>query len=188
MKKILLAIYDDLLRRTYAELFREERFEVLETNNGKEALNLALKENPDIILADVTLLEMGGLRLMQLLLQNPFLQKIPVVIFSSLERQEEKNEAMDLGAKDFIVGAITSPREVIAKIKIQLGFQKTYQFLIEEKNFDVAKEIKKDLGFSSRLECPRCGFPLVLFLMRDLSKGKDYFKLSFTCQRCGYTE
>lgn len=188
MSKILLAIYDDLLRRTYAELFREEKFEVLETKNGREALNLALREIPDIVLADVVLLEMSGLGLMKFLSENPSTQKMPVVIFSPIEREEEKIEAMELGARDFIVGAMTSPREVVTKVKIHLGFQKTYQFLIEEKNFDTAKEIKKDLGYSPVLECPRCGSPLVLFLMRDLSKGKDYFKASFTCQRCGYTE
>ncbi len=188
MNKILLAIYDDLLRRTYAELLREEKFEVWETKNGKEAFNLALKEIPDIVLADVVLLEISGLQLMRLLQKNSTTQKMPVVIFSQLEREEERIEAMELGARDFIVGAMTSPREVVTKIKIHLGFQKTYHISIEQKNIEVAREIKKDLGYSPLLECPRCGSPLVLFLMRDLSKGKDYFKVSFTCQKCGYTE
>ena len=188
MKKILLAIYDDFSRKAYAEILKGENFLVFETNDGQKAFDLALKENPDIIVADVFLVAMGGIQLMKLLQQNLDTQKIPIIIFSQIEREEAKIEAMDLGAKDFIVGSITSPRDVTAKIKIHLRFQKTYHLSIDERNISVAKEIKKDLGYLPYLECPRCDSQLELFLIRDLSKGKDYFKLSFSCPNCGYTE
>ncbi len=188
MKKILLAIHDDFARKSYAELLKGEHFLVFETNDGQKAFDLAIKETPDIIVIDLFLSTIGGLQLMEMLQQNLLTKKIPVIFFSQIERETEKEKAMDLGAKDFIIGSITSPREVVAKIKIHLGFQKAYHFSITDENLSVAKEIKTDLGYFPYLECPRCGSKFELFLIRDLSKGKDYFKLSFSCPNCGYTE
>lgn len=188
MPKILLAIYDDISRRTYKELFLEEKFQVLETKNGAEAIELAIKEKPDLVLADVTLLGSSGFVVLRNLQDNDQTKKIPVLIFSQIGREEEVREAMDLGAKDFIVGAITSPRDLTAKIKIHLGLQKTYRFIIDKKSAGIAQELRKDMGYLPEYQCPRCGFLMHLFLMRDLSKGKDYFKVSFTCPNCDYTE
>lgn len=188
MPKILLAIYDDISRRAYKELFLEEKFEVLETKNGTQAIELAIKEKPDLVLADVTLLGSSGFAVLRTLQDNDQTKKIPVLIFSQIGREEEVREAMDLGAKDFIVGAITSPRDLAAKIKIHLGLQKTYRLIIDEKSTEIAQELRKDMGYLPEYQCPRCGFLMHLFLMRDLSKGKDYFKVSFTCPNCDYTE
>lgn len=188
MPKILLAIYDDISRRAYKELLLEENFQVLETKNGTEAINLAIKEKPNLILADVTLLGTSGFGVLKTLQENEETKKIPVLIFSQIGREEEVLEAMDLGAKDFIVGAITPPRELVAKVKIHLGFQKTYQIPIDEKSLQIAKELRRDMGYLPELQCPRCGFLMHLFLMRDLSRGRDYFKVSFTCPNCGFTE
>jgi len=103
MKKILLAIYDDFTRKIYVELFQKERLEVLETNNGKEALNLAIKEIPDIILVDIFLSEIKGFELVGLLRKEAVTQKIPIIIFAQIEKKEDRLKAMELGAKDFIV-------------------------------------------------------------------------------------
>jgi len=188
MPKILLAIYDDILRRAYKEVLEEEKLEVLETNNGMKAIDLAFAERPDIVLADVFLLAKNGFEVLKTLQESESTKKIPVLIFSQVGRESEKVQAMELGAKDFIIGSLTLPRELAAKIKIHLGFQKSYQILIDERNAKVAKELRVDMGYSPDYNCPRCGTPMNLFLLRDLSKGKDYFKLSFSCPACGYTE
>ena len=121
MKKILLAIYDDFTRKIYVELFQKERLEVLETNNGKEALSLAIKEIPDIILVDIFLLEIKGFELVGLLRKEAVTQKIPIIIFAQIEKKEDRLKAMELGAKDFIVGTATPPLDVVLMIKTHLG-------------------------------------------------------------------
>lgn len=184
MKKILLAIYDDFTRKIYVELFQKERLEVLETNNGKEALNLAIKEIPDIILVDIFLSEIKGFELVGLLRKEAVTQKIPIIIFTQIEKKEDRLKTIELEAKDFIVGTTTPPLDVVLRIKAHLGEQKTYRVLIREEQESV-KELLKDLGYSPILKCPRCGSTLLLFLIRDLSKGLNYFKVSFLCPKCG---
>ena len=183
MKKILIAISDDFTRYVYSQVFREEKFEVLETRSGKETLNLAKSEKPDIILADILLLEIGGLELLKTLREEPLTKKIPVVIFTQLEKEGDKLKAMDLGAKDFIVGTFTPPLEAVLRIKIALGEEKTYRLTIPE-NLVVVQELAKDLGYNPSLKCLKCGNLLSLFLIKDLSKGKNYFKISFICPKC----
>jgi CheY-like chemotaxis protein len=73
--KILVAIKDEFIRKTYVGVFREEGFEILETDNGEAALNLTEKENPDIILADVFLSPIGGLELIEALKKKKPLRK-----------------------------------------------------------------------------------------------------------------
>jgi len=185
MKKILFAIHDDFTRRLYFQLFRKEKFEVLEAKNGKEALDLAIKERPDVILADVFLSEIGGLELLESLKKEVTTQRIPVVIFTQIEREGDRIKAMKLEAKDFIVGNLVPPLEVVFKIRMAMGEQKTYRLLTCKENLTEVKELAKDLGHTPTLKCPYCSSPLSLFLMRDFSKGRNYFKISFICPKCG---
>lgn len=183
MKKILIAIDSDFVRDAYSEVFQKEGYEVLSTKNGKEALTLAQKEKPNVILADVVLSEIGGFKLLKSLKEEKTTQRIPVIIFAQLERKEDRTKAIELEANDFISGASVSPAEVIRRVKIVLGEQKTYRLAIQKNLLDV-KELIKDLGYGLDFKCPKCGSDLVLYLMRDLSKGENYFKASFICSKC----
>jgi len=184
MRKILFAIQDDFTRRLYFQLFRKEKFEVLEAKNGKEALDLAVKEKPDIILADVFLSKIGGLELLESLKKEVITQRIPVVIFTQIERKGDRIKAIELEAKDFIIGNLVPPPEVVLRIKVTLGEQKTYRLLTCKENLTEVKELAKDLGHAPALKCLYCSSPLSLFLMRDFSKGRNYFKISFICPKC----
>ena len=184
MKKILIAINNDFTRKAYSEVFSNEKFKVLKVKNGKEALNLAIEERPDIILADISLSEMGGFELLKSLKEETSTKGIPVIIFSQLEKEEDENKAMKLEAKDFIVGARTSLRDVVRRIKVHLGREKTYRLPIAENLSQVAKELAGDLGYVPTLRCPNCDTSFILLLTRDLSKGEDYFKASFICPKC----
>lgn len=181
--KILIAIGDDFTRNVYSEVFKAEKFEVLETKDGKEALNLVKNEKPDIILADVFLPEMGGFDLIETLRKTTETKRIPIMIFSQVEREEDKQRALELGVKDFIVGVLTSPPDVVLRTRMHLGEQKTYLMSIP-KDSESAKELIHDLGHDSELVCSRCGSELRLSLIRDLTKGKNYFKVSFFCPKC----
>jgi DNA-binding response OmpR family regulator len=185
MKKILIAINNDFILETYSQLFMERNFEISKTKDGDEALKLFQKENPDIVLADTVLPKLNGFELLKKIRQiNPYNRK-PVIIYSQLEKMEDRIKAIDLEANDFVTAAATTPAEVVRRVMIILGEQKSYRIMIQ-KNLYNAKELITDFGYTYDLKCPKCGNDLILYLIRDLSKGEDYFKISFICPDCDY--
>ena len=183
MKKILIAINDDFVRETYLEVLKQSNFEVLGTKNGKEALNLAKNEKPNLIVADILLSEIGGFSLLEELRKEDSTKRIPVIIFAQIERKKDREKAMELEAKDFITAAKVTPIDAVRRVRIALGEQKSYQIAIQ-KNLYNAKELISDFGYNYDLKCPKCGSDLILYLIRDLSKGEKYFIISFICPEC----
>lgn len=183
MKKILIAIKNAFVRETYSEVFKEKDFKVFSAQNGKEALDLVKKEKPDIILADVGLPEIGGFELLETLKKDPTTQKIPVIIFAQIGKKLNRTKAMELEAKDFITSAECTPLEVIRRVKIALGEQRSYRISMLKHMHD-GKELITDLGHSYDFKCPECGSDLLLYLIRDLSKGEKHFILSVVCPEC----
>ena len=183
MSKIVIAINNNFIRETYKEVFGREGFETICTNNGKEALEIIRTKNPDIAIIDTALSEVKGLDLLEVLDQEKITTKIPVMVFAQFERREEKTKAMELNARDFITATEETPLEVIARVKIVLGGQKSYRVAIKESLYN-AKELLGALGYPENGKCAECGKPLVLHLINDLSKGRDYFKASFICLNC----
>ena len=96
MKKIIIAINNDFIRETYLEVFKGEGFEVLQTKNGKEILNLAKEEKPDLIIIDIDLPEIGGFEILEIIKKEEATQKIPVIIFTQIEKKENRMKAIEL--------------------------------------------------------------------------------------------
>jgi len=183
MKKILIAIDNDFIREAYEEVFKKEDFKVFITKDGKEALKIAKEENPDVVLADVLLSKIGGLELLEEIKKDEATKGIPVIVYAQIERTKDKKKAIELEAKDFITAAGVSPKEVIRKVKIVLGEQRTYKIGVQKTNLDL-KKLAKDLGYDSKLKCEKCGGDIALYLMRDLSMGEKHFIVSFVCPNC----
>jgi len=183
MKKILIAIDNDFIREAYSEVFKKEEFTVLETKKGKKALDLAKKEKPDVALLDILLSEIGGFELLEVFKKENSTKKIPVVIFTQLEKRQDRQKAMELEAKDFVTAASISPTEIIRRVKIVLGEQKSYRLKVS-KDTNAIKELMKDLDYRPDLSCSKCGANLELCLIRDLSKGRSHFIVSFVCPNC----
>lgn len=184
MKKIIIAIDNDFVRETYSEVFKEEDFEVFSTKNGEETVRLAKDELPDVVIADVALSGMGGFKVIEALKKEASTKSIPVIIFAQVEKKKDRMKAIELEAKDFIVGVTVSPLETIRRVKITLGEQKSYR-IFPQKNLYNAKELITDLGYTYDFKCSECGNDLVFHLIRDLSKGEKYFILSVICSNCG---
>lgn len=179
-KKILIAIKDEFLRRIYCDFFNEEGFSVFELLNGeKEAMRIVEEESPDIILIDIFIAEKNNFDFLQKIKENEKTKKIPILMFSAIEEDKYRKKAIEFEVKDFIVGSYSSPFNILAKVKIHLGFEKSYEIKVDIENEKI-KELAADLGYNSLL-CSKCGNPMKLFLIRDLSKGRRYFQVSFTC-------
>lgn len=185
MKKILVALGSDFSNEVFRENFFKEGFQVATASNGEDALKVVTAEAPDIVLADINLPEIGGLELIDKLKENEETKRIPVIIYSRTGSEKHREDAMDYEAKDFVIGLSDPPRSVALKIKAHLGEQKAYLFPLPRDD-DFSKDIMRDLGIGSGSKCPLCSADLFLHLLRNLSLGKDIFKVSVVCSKCSF--
>ncbi len=116
-KKILVADDDFEQRNLYVELFRDKGFSVISANDGLEALDKALKEKPDLIFTGIVMPRMDGFELIRNLRSNVATAKTPVVMFSHLGREEDRQKAMALSGVDFMVKGYDTPSAIFQKVQ-----------------------------------------------------------------------
>lgn len=118
MKNKILIIEDEkILAEMYKEKFEAEGFDVFLAFDSQEGFEVAKKEKPELILLDILLPSENGICLLQKIKKDNNVSKIPVIAFSNYDDQKTKNEAMELGAIDYIIKANHTPQEIIEKIK-----------------------------------------------------------------------
>ena len=89
--KILLVEDEEIVRKTYADELRDEGFSVLIATNGRDGLELALREKPDLILLDILMPIMNGLTMMDKLREKDLYGKsVPIILLTNLSASEEK--------------------------------------------------------------------------------------------------
>ena len=79
-----------------------QKYHVLEAENGKEGLNIALKEIPDLIISDILMPEMDGIELCGTLKTNLRTSHIPIVLLTALNSVEHRIEGLESGADAYI--------------------------------------------------------------------------------------
>jgi DNA-binding response OmpR family regulator len=105
----VLVIEDDPdLRALFAQVLRDESFEVFEAENGRSGVALALSSRPDLILCDVQMPEINGLLAFQAIRRDPSMSRVPFVFVSGVETTaKDVRRAMNLGADDYLVKPFT---------------------------------------------------------------------------------
>lgn len=78
-------------------------FDVLKASSGPQALELAEKENPDIILLDVRMLGMDGFETCRAIKANQRLTHIPVVMVTAVDDSQARVAALEAGADDYLI-------------------------------------------------------------------------------------
>ena len=117
MSKILLIEDDLLIQKAVENKLRKDGFEVLCFNDGKDALPAFDSFNPDLILTDMMLPTVSGLKiLMSAKDHNP---PFKVIVFSTLGQESVVEEAFILGADDYVTKPF-SLVELSIRIKKQL--------------------------------------------------------------------
>ena len=104
--KILITDDSKLLRKKLREELEKLDCDVLEAGNGKEAIMRDLTEQPDGIILDIVMPEVGGVETLQVIKEiNP---EIPVIMLSSAGTSQKLKQTLELGALDFIQKPYTS--------------------------------------------------------------------------------
>lgn len=89
--KILIVEDEVVISKAYADELRDERFLVLTATNGRDGLELAVREKPDLILLDILMPIMDGLTMMDKLREKDLYGKsVPIILLTNLSASEEK--------------------------------------------------------------------------------------------------
>jgi len=117
MKTILFIEDESVLQKTFGEVLKQEGYEMISALDGKSGLRLAKNKRPDLILLDLILPEMHGFEVLKGLKEDKETEGIPVIVLTNLEKIEDIDKALELGATTYLVKAQYSLEEVVEKIK-----------------------------------------------------------------------
>ncbi|MBI4652655.1 response regulator [Candidatus Kuenenbacteria bacterium] len=114
----ILIIEDDLfLRRLCQKKLEKEGFEVVLAEDGKEGIEQAKKNIPDLILLDIILPNTDGFEVLKILKEETSTKLIPIILLSNLGQKEDIDRGLSLGATDYLIKAHFSPQEIVDKVK-----------------------------------------------------------------------
>jgi len=179
--KILIIQPDDQSRAMLVEIFKENDFDVLEARDGAEALAKANNDNDiSVVLTDINMPRIDGLEFLERKKSNPFLADVPVVVYANLISEEDKQAALDAGARDFISRGSASPAEIVQKVSRAMQ-QGEYLLQVDPYALD-AQQFIDDFHLSSNFICTNCGSPLAIKL--KAYKGRD-LSAKIVCPKCG---
>jgi len=117
--KILIADDDSNSRVLQEDLFTAKGHEVETASNGREALEIARRSPPDLIISDILMPEMDGYQMIRNLKIDKKLRKIPVVFYTATYTDpKDKEFAMGLGASKFLIKPMEIPKFIAVIEKI----------------------------------------------------------------------
>jgi PleD family two-component response regulator len=119
-KKKILAVDDSEIDLEILENMLKDKFTVLPTKSGKEALDYLLHfSNVDLILLDVIMPEMDGWETFSRIKDLSNITDVPVAFVTSLQGEEEQKRAKEIGVSDYILKPFEKD-ELIKRINIML--------------------------------------------------------------------
>jgi two-component system cell cycle response regulator DivK len=117
MSRCILVVEDqEDNRRIVRDLLTTTDYEVMEAENGEEALAAVAKQRPDLILMDIQLPVMDGYEATRRIKADPALSTIPVIAVTSYALSGDEEKARAAGCDDFVPKPF-SPRQLLAKIR-----------------------------------------------------------------------
>lgn len=118
--KILLVEDNEPIRENTVEMLELSEFTVLSACNGKDGLEMAQSEIPDLILCDIQMPLMDGYHLLERIRNLPALSHSRFVFITSSSEKKDIEKGLEMGADDYIVKPFRG-EELINRLKILLG-------------------------------------------------------------------
>jgi two-component system cell cycle response regulator DivK len=117
MKKRILVVEDQSdNRRILRDLLTNANYEVIEAENGEEALAATAAHRPDLILMDIQLPVLDGYEATRRLKADPALRAIPIIVITSYALSGDEGKAREAGCDDYFAKPF-SPRQLLAAIR-----------------------------------------------------------------------
>ena len=150
--KILVVDDDPRNVRLMESILKASGYPVIRAYDGQEALDKIASERPDLVLLDVMMPRMTGLEVCQKVRTQYETRLLPVIMVTALNALEEKVQALEMGADDFLSKPINKV-ELLAKLRSMLRVKSLHDEVestrreLEEKNLDLVRleEFKENL-------------------------------------------
>jgi two-component system cell cycle response regulator DivK len=101
-KKVLVVEDNELNMKLFRDLLEAHGYKTIQTRNGNEVLDLARREQPDLILMDIQLPEVSGLDVTRWLKADAELKKIPVIAVTAFAMKGDEQKIREGGCEDYI--------------------------------------------------------------------------------------
>ncbi|WP_353140044.1 response regulator [Pseudopedobacter sp.] len=142
MKKILIIEDDDLLSENVSLLLNLSGYDVFCANDGKTGVEMALKENPDLILCDIKMPNLDGYGVLHILNNHPKTATIPFIFLTGSNESESLRKGMTLGADDYLIKPFNEV-DLLNAIKTRL--QKNEALMRQLQSYSDSKDFGGDV-------------------------------------------
>jgi CheY-like chemotaxis protein len=112
---------DKSLREIYGERLQAEGYEIKSAGDGEEALAMAVKERPDLIISDVMMPKISGFDMLDILRSTPETKYIKVIMMTALSSEDQRARGESLGADRYLVKSQVGIEDVVRTIHDVLG-------------------------------------------------------------------
>ena len=128
----ILIVDDERMIVDYLEEYLQRLgYETATAANGREALEKVAVDSPDLILLDIVMPVIDGLKVCRILKGDEVTRLIPIVIMTSLDGIEDRIKGIEAGADDYLAKPI-NPRELTARIETALRLKRNVDLKISE--------------------------------------------------------
>ena len=121
MASILIVEDDKFVRDLYQHEFEKSGYDIKVAEDGEIALKAVKESKLDCILLDVMLPKLDGLEVLRRVKGDSATKNIPVIILSNLGQDEIIRQALQIGAKAYIVKSLYTPSQVVNEIRGLIG-------------------------------------------------------------------
>ena len=118
MLRLKVLVIDDspMVREMLKDAFQAEGFRVMEAGSGEEALKIAWKEHPDLIIADIKMPGIDGWEVCRQIRKHPYTSFIPFIFLTEKREVSDRIRGLEMGADDYVTKPF-EPEELLARAK-----------------------------------------------------------------------
>lgn len=116
MAKILLVEDDKSLREIYGVRLQAEGYTIVSAGDGEEALAIAIKERPDLIVSDVMMPKISGFDMLDILRSTSETKNVKVIMMTALSSDDQRARGESLGADRYLVKSQVGIEDVVRTV------------------------------------------------------------------------
>lgn len=113
MAKILLVEDDNNLREIYEARLQAEGYDIITAHDGEEALVVAKRETPDLIISDVMMPKISGFEMLDILRNTDGLKDVKIIMLTALGQSDDQQRADRLGANRYLVKSQVTLEDIV---------------------------------------------------------------------------